>query len=88
MPDPIIVPDIAGLKERVGLDLGTTHWVDVTQQQIDGFAAATGDHQWIHTDVARAKAESPFGGTIAHGYLTLALGPALLPGLLQGVITV
>jgi acyl dehydratase len=83
MPDPIIVPDIAGLKERVGLDLGTTHWVDVTQQQIDGFAAATGDHQWIHTDVARAKAESPFGGTIAHGYLTLALGPALLPGLLQ-----
>lgn len=83
MANPIIVPDIAGLKERVGLDLGTTDWVDVTQQQIDAFAAATGDHQWIHTDVERAKTESPFGGTIAHGYLTLALGPVLLPRLLR-----
>jgi acyl dehydratase len=83
MADPIIIPDIAGLKERVGLDLGTSQWVEVTQAQIDGFAAATGDHQWIHTDVERARAESPFGGTIAHGYLTLALGPALLPELLR-----
>jgi acyl dehydratase len=82
MANPIIVPDIAGLKERVGLALGTTDWVEVTQEQIDAFAAATGDHQWIHTDVERAKAESPFGGPVAHGYLTIALGPALLPGLI------
>lgn len=82
MHEPIVVPDIAGLKERTGLDLGTTDWVEVTQAQIDSFAAATGDHQWIHTDVERAKSESPFGGTIAHGYLTIALGPVLLPRLL------
>jgi len=82
MTDPIIIPDIAGLKERVGLELGTTEWVEVTQDQIDDFARATGDHQWIHTDVERARAESPFGGPIAHGYLTIALGPALLPRLM------
>lgn len=83
MADPIIIPDIAGLKERVGLELGTTDWVEVTQAQIDAFAMATGDHQWIHTDVERARAESPFGGPIAHGYLTIALGPALLPRLMM-----
>jgi len=82
MTDRIIVPDIAGLKERVGLDLGTTDWVTVTQDQIDSFARATGDHQWIHTDVERARTESPFGSTVAHGYLTIALGPALLPQLM------
>src|SRR4051794_11873663 len=59
-------------------DLGTTKWVTITQDQIDKFADATLDHQWIHVDVERAKA-GPFGAPIAHGYLTLSLGPALLP---------
>ena len=58
----------------VGEDLGTTDWLEVTQDRVDAFAEATGDHQWIHVDVARAAA-GPFGGTIAHGYLTLALVP-------------
>ncbi|HEY7438698.1 MAG TPA: MaoC family dehydratase [Acidimicrobiia bacterium] len=55
-----------------GRDLGTTDWQTITQEQIDQFADATGDHQWIHVDVERAKA-GPFGSTIAHGYLTMSL---------------
>jgi acyl dehydratase len=51
----------------------------VTQEQVNLFADATGDHQWIHVDVERAKRESPFGGPVAHGYLTLSLGPRLVP---------
>lgn len=62
------------LAEAVGDDLGTTDWLEVTQERVDAFADATGDHQWIHVDVERAEA-GPFGGTIAHGYLTLALVP-------------
>jgi acyl dehydratase len=65
------------LAERAGTELGTSDWVAVTQDAVDASAAATGDHQWIHTDPARA-ADSPFGGTIAHGYYTLALAPVLL----------
>jgi acyl dehydratase len=65
------------LAEHAGTELGTSDWVAVTQEAVDAFAAATGDHQWIHTDPERAAA-SPFGGTIAHGYYTLALAPALL----------
>ena len=61
------------LKKLAGSDLGTSEWIEVTQERIDTFADATGDHQWIHVDVERAKAESPFGGPIAHGYLTLSL---------------
>ena len=57
----------------VGQELGTSDWFEVTQDRVDTFADATGDHQWIHVDVERAKAESPFGGPIAHGYLTLSL---------------
>ncbi|MBB3674780.1 MaoC family dehydratase [Modestobacter versicolor] len=64
---------IAELPELVGQELGTSDWYEVTQQAVDLFAEATGDHQWIHVDVERAKAESPFGGPIAHGYLTLSL---------------
>ena len=56
-----------------GEELGTTDWVTIEQDRVDQFAEATGDHQWIHVDVDRAKSESPFGGPIAHGYLTLAL---------------
>jgi len=68
------------LDEGVGEDLGTTDWLAVTQDRVDAFADATGDHQWIHVDVARAK-EGPFGGTIAHGYLTLSLIPQFSPQL-------
>ncbi|GAA4675948.1 MaoC family dehydratase [Nocardioides nanhaiensis] len=59
-----------------GEELGTSDWVEITQSRVDQFAEATGDFQWIHVDVARAK-EGPFGGTVAHGYLTLSLLPWL-----------
>lgn len=65
------------LAQHVGQELGTSDWIDVDQARIDAFAQATGDHQWIHVDVARAAA-GPFGGTVAHGYLTLSLVPAML----------
>ena len=70
------------LLKRVGQGLGTTDWMKITQQQVDLFADATGDHQWIHTDPARA-ANSPFKGTIAHGYLTLSLAPVVIGQVLQ-----
>jgi acyl dehydratase len=62
------------VKGYVGKELGVSDWLEVTQEKIDQFAAVTGDDQWIHVDVERAK-ESPFGGTIAHGYYTLSLAP-------------
>jgi acyl dehydratase len=77
------VQGIAGLKEKVGHHLGYSDWVEITQEQVDLFAEATGDHQWIHVDPERAKKESPFGGPIAHGYLTLSLGPRLSPQILR-----
>jgi acyl dehydratase len=64
--------DIAGLRERVGTHAGYTDWQEMTQERVDQFADATGDHQFIHVDVERAK-QTPFGGTIAHGFLTLSL---------------
>jgi acyl dehydratase len=64
---------LAGLPALAGTDLGTSDWVEVTQHRVDLFADATDDHQWIHVDVERAKAESPYGGPIGHGYLTLSL---------------
>jgi acyl dehydratase len=66
----------------VGQDLGATDWFVVTQQRIDTFAEATGDHQWIHVDPPRAK-EGPFGACVAHGYLTLALANLFLPQLVS-----
>ena len=65
-----------------GEELGTTDWVTIEQDRVDQFAEATGDHQWIHVDVERA-ASGPFGGTIAHGYLTLSLGPVLYPQIVR-----
>jgi acyl dehydratase len=62
------------LKAAVGEQLGTSDWITVEQKQIDTFAEATGDHQWIHVDTEKAK-DGPFGVTIAHGYLTLSLLP-------------
>jgi acyl dehydratase len=76
------IDGIAGLKDRVGDHLGYSEWHEVTQEQVNLFADATGDHQWIHVDVERAKA-GPFGGPIAHGYLTLSLTPALLDEVLH-----
>jgi acyl dehydratase len=72
-----IFADIAELEAAVGTHLGYSEWHTVDQEQIDTFARATGDHQWIHVDPLRA-AQGPFGSTIAHGYLTLALVPMLV----------
>ena len=78
-----IIDGIAGLKDKVGEHLGYSDYVEVTQEQVNLFADATGDHQWIHVDPERAKKESPFGGPIAHGYLTLSLGPMLAPQIMR-----
>ncbi len=72
----------ATLLERAPLDLGVSAWHLIDQRRIDSFADATGDHQWIHVDPQRASA-GPFGTTVAHGYLTLSLVPALLKDLLH-----
>jgi acyl dehydratase len=64
------------IEAAAGEEIGTSEWVEITQERVDKFADATGDHQWIHVDVERAK-DGPFGGTIAHGYLTLSLVPWL-----------
>src|SRR5262245_25255932 len=73
---------IEGLKGAVGEHLGYSDYIEITQEMVNLFADATGDHQWIHVDVERAKA-GPFGAPIAHGYLTLSLGPRLLPEVVQ-----
>jgi acyl dehydratase len=78
-----IINGIDELKAAVGTHLGHSDWMEITQERVNLFADATGDHQWIHVDVERAKAESPFGGPIAHGYLTLSLAPALVPEIVQ-----
>ena len=70
------------MKSLVGEHLGYSPYVEITQEQVNLFADATGDHQWIHIDVERAKA-GPFGGPIAHGYLTLSLGPSLYSQIVQ-----
>jgi acyl dehydratase len=76
------VQGITGLRELSGKRLGPTDWHEVTQEEVNTFADATGDHQWIHTDPERA-ATGPFGGTIAHGYLTLSLIIPLWTDLLE-----
>ncbi|MGQ3179565.1 MAG: MaoC family dehydratase [Blastomonas fulva] len=74
MAEPRIFASVDELRAAVGERLGRTDWLEITQQRIDQFAEATGDHQWIHVDIERAKA-GPFGGPIAHGFLTLSLLP-------------
>ena len=64
---------LSSLRERVGQELGVSDWVTIDQARINTFASCTGDHQWIHVDIERAKRESPYRGPVAHGYLTLAL---------------
>jgi acyl dehydratase len=70
------------LKSAVGRKLGTSEWLTITQERINLFADATGDHQWIHVDAERAK-KGPFGATIAHGYLTLSLVSSFLPQIVE-----
>lgn len=72
---PHILTTMAEVRALVDQPLGVTNWVSITQERVDHFAQTTGDHQWIHVDVDRAR-ESAYGGTIAHGYLTLAMLPA------------
>ncbi len=69
---------IADLEQYLDKELGVSAWHEITQDRINAFARATGDEQWIHTDPERARTDSPFGGTIAHGYLTLSLAPMLM----------
>ena len=66
------------LKSLIGQEVAVSDWIEISQERINTFAEATGDHQWVHVDVERAKRESPFGGPIAHGFLTLSLLPKLM----------
>ncbi len=77
-----VVNGLDELKTKVGEHLGYSEWHTISQEQVNLFADATGDHQWIHIDVERAKA-GPFGGPIAHGYLTLSLTPVMMAEALQ-----
>ena len=70
---PRAINGIEELKSLVGQTVGTSDWLEISQSRIDGFAEVTEDRQWIHIDTARAKTDSPFGTTIAHGFLTLSL---------------
>ena len=72
------VVDLAHLGGLVGREVATSDWLVITQDRINAFAEATSDHQWIHVDSGRARAETPFGATIAHGFLTLSLLSALM----------
>ncbi|MGH9176328.1 MAG: MaoC/PaaZ C-terminal domain-containing protein, partial [Vicinamibacterales bacterium] len=74
----IVIPDLARLGELAGQEVGTSDWVVVSQERINAFADATGDHQWIHVDQERAAVDSPYGTPIAHGFLTLSLISALM----------
>ncbi|MHB0775779.1 MaoC family dehydratase [Halomonas sp. WWR20] len=82
-----ILKDIEELKGLVGSEMGVSDWIEIPQERIQRFADATDDHQWIHIDVERARRESPMGGPIAHGFLTLSMLPKLSQGLfdVQGV---
>jgi acyl dehydratase len=73
-----VLDGVDAVHKAAGTHLGYSDWLEVTQERVDRFAEATGDHQWIHTDPERAK-DGPFGGTIAHGYLTVSLSNLFLP---------
>ncbi|MEO3858609.1 MaoC family dehydratase [Acrocarpospora sp. B8E8] len=81
VPKPIVAKGVQGALDLAGRDLGWSEWMLVDQDRVDRFAEATGDHQWIHVDPQRA-ANGPYGGTIAHGYLTLSLMPIFMGRLL------
>jgi acyl dehydratase len=73
-----VIASVEELKALTGQEVAVTGWVDINQERVNMFADATGDHQWIHLDVERSRKESPYGGTIAHGFLTLSLLPMLM----------
>jgi acyl dehydratase len=77
MPNPRVINGLDELRTLTGQEVGASDWLTVTQEMIDRFADVTNDHQWIHVDVERAKRESQFGATIAHGFLTVSLLPSL-----------
>ena len=72
------IASVEELKSLVGQEVAVTDWFEISQDRVNLFAQATGDHQWIHLDVERARKESPYGGTIAHGFLTLSLLPMIM----------
>ena len=78
MANPTVFTGIDEVKAATGSHLGYSDWLEITQDRVNTFAEATGDYQWIHVDVERAK-KGPFGGTIAHGFLTASLAPFFLP---------
>ena len=78
----VVIEGVDGVRQAVGRHLGWSPWLELTQDRIDQFAEATGDHQWIHVDLGRAK-EGPYGATIAHGYLTLSLVNYFLPQVVE-----
>jgi acyl dehydratase len=80
---PLVIKNPQSLKEFVGREIGVTEWFPVTQERIERFAEATEDRQWIHTGRARARKESPYGDTIAHGFLTLSLLSYLMKEAIQ-----
>jgi acyl dehydratase len=80
--EPLVLDGTDEIREQVGKHVGNSDWTEITQEQVQQFADATGDHQWIHVDPERA-AEGPFGGPIAHGFLTLSLIPRMLPEILD-----
>jgi acyl dehydratase len=80
---PRVINGIDDLKALIGQEAGSSEWHTITQQQIDAFADITSDHQWIHTDPERARRESPYGATIAHGFLTVSL----LSGMIEEAIS-
>ncbi|WP_353111680.1 MaoC family dehydratase [Salinisphaera dokdonensis] len=84
-----IIENMEALEAFVGQEVGVSDWLTIDQERINTFADATEDHQWIHVDVERAKRESPFGGPIAHGFLTLSLLPQLTSQIkrIEGVTT-
>ena len=82
MAEPLCLDSTAAVLASVGQALGPTDWITVTQERINTFADATGDHQWIHVDPERARA-GPFGACVAHGYLTLSLANLFLPQLVR-----
>jgi acyl dehydratase len=72
-----VIKSVDGAVALIGEELGVSRWVNIDQSRIDAFADVTMDHQWIHVDVEKAKTESPYGATIAHGFLTLSLIPGV-----------
>jgi acyl dehydratase len=78
-----VIASLAELKGLVEQEVAVSDWLEISQQRVQQFAEATGDHQWIHLDVERSRAESPYGGTIAHGFLTLSLLPMMMASALQ-----